>query len=113
MTIATRIYTLLQGQLVGSDENGNRYYQSKKRYVQGRLKRWVLYKSGKEPTTVPPQWHGWLHYMTDTIPSKKHKWQKEAIPNQTGTENAYFPAGAKQRKEEATPATGSYEAWKP
>ena len=37
--------------------------------------RWVVYNGAaqhwrnQEPSTVPPEWHGWLHYITDANPT--------------------------------------------
>ncbi|MEC7515455.1 MAG: NADH-ubiquinone oxidoreductase subunit NDUFA12 family protein, partial [Pseudomonadota bacterium] len=45
MTIGTRIFTWLNGKLVGSDRFGNRYYVNKGGDgARGRQKRWVVYK---------------------------------------------------------------------
>jgi NADH:ubiquinone oxidoreductase subunit len=34
--------------------------------------RWVEYKDNDmyNASTVPPEWHGWLHYITDYTPSE-------------------------------------------
>ena len=47
-TIGTRIYTWRNGQFVGEDIFGNRYFRDK----TGR-RRWVLYKTIAEPSQVP------------------------------------------------------------
>lgn len=109
MTIATKIMTRLTGRLVGKDEYGNRYYENK----IGKKRRWVMYKGLAEPSKVPPEWHGWLHYTTDKILSKEHSWQKPYTPNATGTANAHFPAGHKKKGGVRDKATGDYEAWEP
>ena len=38
------------------------------------------------------------------------RWEKEALANQTGTDNAYRPKGAGGPR---AAATGDYEAWSP
>ena len=43
MTIGTRIYTWLRGELVGRDSFGNRYYKFRSGKRAGRGRRWVLY----------------------------------------------------------------------
>ncbi|KAH9727977.1 hypothetical protein WN944_016287 [Citrus x changshan-huyou] len=51
--------------LVGVDKFGNKYYQ--KLDEQFGRHRWVEYaeKSRYNASQVPPEWHGWLHCMTD------------------------------------------------
>ncbi|KAF8379001.1 hypothetical protein HHK36_028428 [Tetracentron sinense] len=52
--------------LVGVDKFGNRYYQRLEDMQYGRH-RWVEYgdKGRYNASQVPPEWHGWLHYITD------------------------------------------------
>ena len=64
MSVGTRLYTWLKGELVGTDQFGNRYYREKTRraLVKGggmpsRERRWVLYNGIAEASRVPPQWH--------------------------------------------------------
>lgn len=57
------------GHLVGIDHLGNSYYENNN-YQYGRH-RWVEYSglpwmSEVQSTNVPAEWHGWLHYMTDS-----------------------------------------------
>ena len=40
-------------------------------------------------------------------------WQKEHLPNLTGTPEAYRPAGSLERGGKRARATGDYEAWQP
>jgi NADH dehydrogenase (ubiquinone) 1 alpha subcomplex subunit 12 len=44
---------------VGEDQFGNRYYEDNNTWYT--RKRWVIYKdmSTYNPTSVPPEWHGW------------------------------------------------------
>ena len=58
--IGTLIYTLINGVMVGTDEFGNRYYRARKDKLQGRERRWVLYRGKPEASRVPPEWHAWL-----------------------------------------------------
>lgn len=118
MSPETWIYTMLFGELVGEDEFGNRYYQSRFAPKQGRHKRWVLYKGIAEPSKVPAHWHGWLHYTHDKAPpkdqkAKKYSWQKEHIPNLTGTPNAYVPPGHVLRGGERQRTASDYQPWVP
>eukprot|EP00887_Chlorella_sp_A99_P000556 scaffold17.g556.t1 len=61
------------GELVGVDQNGNRYFEKKD--AQMVRNRWVVYAGAadhwreQEASTVPPEWHGWLHYITDECPA--------------------------------------------
>ncbi len=115
-TIGTRLHTWLCGKHVGTDQFGNRYYTQRSAPDKGRAKRWVIYKGLAEPSKVPPLWHGWLHYSTDALPDKKHKaydWEKEYIPNLTGTAGAYVPPGHIRRGAERDRSASDYEAWTP
>lgn len=124
MTIGTRILTWLRGELVGSDEFGNRYYREKSHAPLqkgggrfSREKRWVLYKGEAEASRVPPEWHAWLHHTVDEIPAggstPKYAWQKPHVPNMTGTAEAYRPPGSLFRGGHRQPASGDYEPWQP
>lgn len=114
MTIGTRLFTWLKGRLVGTDRFGNRYYRGAPRFAGGRERRWVLYKGKAEASKVPPEWHAWLHHTTDTpIVADQRPWQKEHLPNVTGTLHRYLPAGHEDRGGHRDRATGDYEAWRP
>jgi hypothetical protein len=60
------------GRLVGTDRNGNKYFENLE-YLYGQH-RWVEYQDihNFEPTSVPPEWHGWLHHQTDATPEVSH-----------------------------------------
>lgn len=117
MTIALRIYTWLKGELVGTDEFGNRYYLGRGRRLQGRERRWVIYKGEAEASKVPPEWHAWLHHTVSAPLSESaaqpRPWQKEHVPNLTGTAAAYRPRGHALRGGRRAPSDGDYEAWRP
>ena len=110
-TWGTRFYTWRHGERVGEDDLGNVYYQS----ADGR--RWVQYNGVAEASAIPPGWHGWMHFRTDTPPSREtyhpREWEKPHILNMTGTSGAYFPRGSMANPEERPRVTGDYEAWKP
>ena len=88
-TLGTRIQTLFYGKLVGVDHLGNKYYENKSG------KRWVIYNGEVEASKIPDEWYSWMHRIGNRIENlhelKKYKWQKEHLPNQTGTENSYHP----------------------
>jgi len=117
MHLGTLFTTWLYGKLVGTDEFGNRYYFRKGHKLQGRERRWVLYKGKVEASRVPPEWHAWLHHTTAeplTEQSTRQKdWQQEHVPNLTGTATAYRPRGHAYRGGHRAAATGDYEAWTP
>lgn len=117
MTIGTRLYTWLKGEPVGTDGFGNRYFRERGVADQRRAKRWVLYNGEAEASKVPPDWHAWLHRTVDTVPpagGASHKpWQKEHVPNLTGTPLAYRPPGHVLQGGQRDKATGDYEPWKP
>jgi len=62
---------LKNGTVVGTDRNGNTYYENK-RYFMGRS-RWVIYNDkvymDYDGSQVAPEWYGWLHYKTDLPPT--------------------------------------------
>ncbi len=117
MTVSTRLYTWLCGDLVGRDTGGNRYYRDRKRARGKRERRWVVFAGKAEPSTVPPDWHGWLHHTVDNVPVEGggavRPWQKEHLPNLTGTPNAYRPPGHVLSGGRRDRATGDYEPWRP
>jgi NADH:ubiquinone oxidoreductase subunit len=109
-----------RGRFVGQDEMGNRYFEARDdrdSYDRGRKRRWVIYKGYADASKVPAEWHGWLHYTFDepptTAPLPRKAWEKDTIPNLTGTIHAYRPKGAIARGGERQRATGDYEAWTP
>jgi len=115
MTIGTWLFTKLRGELVGSDAQGNRYYQDKRLIPGRRRKRWVMYNGVPEATRVPPDWYGWLHHTTDKVPPPgglpRQVWEKPHVPNTTGTDQAFRPPGHTLGVGEKPKP--SYEAWRP
>lgn len=111
--------TLFSGaRLAGIDQAGNKYYRAKARRGYNRERRWVIYKGAPEASSVPPEWHGWLHHQTDQIPtgaatSYRQPWQKPHQPNLTGTRQAYRPPGHVLAGGRRPDTTGDYEAWTP
>ena len=106
-TFGTFIYTLFTGKLIGTDEFGNKYY------LNSKGKRWVIYKNLIESSSIPAEWHLWIHYLTEKKPPndiKKFTWQKKHEENQTGTKNAYKPEGS--LSSESIKITKKYETWK-
>ena len=88
-TLGTRLFTLFFGKLVGEDDFGNKYYESKS------SRRWVIYKNEIDATKIPNEWYSWMHFTKNKIENthelKRYEWQKPHLSNQTGTENSYHP----------------------
>tara|TARA_Y100000590_G_scaffold362194_1_gene419229 strand:+ start:1233 stop:1592 length:360 start_codon:yes stop_codon:yes gene_type:complete len=103
-TLGTRIHTVFFGKLVGKDNFGNKYYESKSG------KRWVIYNGEIEASKIPNEWYSWMHYISNKIEKvhelKKYEWQKEHLPNQTGSENSYHPKNNKNALKK------KYSSWK-
>ena len=117
-TLGTALFTSRRGRLIGTDEQGNKYYLDKKNQsLNGKVRRWVIYEGDVEASRVPPEWHAWLHYTVDTPPSegipKRNSWEKPHQVNMTGTSNAHKPKGSLlDDVPEAAEGVG-YQAWKP
>lgn len=115
-TLSTRLYTSRHGRLIGEDGFGNKYYEDKTRIgPAGKARRWVIYLGDAEASKVPPEWHGWLHYILDEPPGNDYQaksWQKPHIANRTGTADAYRPAGSILNQQRRRPAASDYEPWR-
>ena len=119
-TIGVRFNIGRRGRFVGQDDLGNRYFEARDdscSYDVGRKRRWVIYNGYAEASKVPAEWHGWLHYTFDDPPTVEplpaRAWEKDHIPNLTGTIHAWRPQGSLARGGERQAATGDYEAWVP
>ncbi|KAK3088505.1 hypothetical protein FSP39_019961 [Pinctada imbricata] len=86
-----------EGRLVGEDDYGNKYYENN--YYFFSSNRWVRYNPNVnmeyDGSQVPPEWHRWLHYITDeppsTHPPELKKWMQPHKPNMSGTDKKYVP----------------------
>ena len=90
-TFGTQLWTWRFGELVGQDDQGNRYFRT---------------RGGKiDPTLV------------DVPPTEEtyqpREWQKPHQPNLTGTPAAYRPSGSTLASGRRPKATGDYQAWTP
>lgn len=83
LTPSPQIGEIKRGTLVGTDDGGNRYYENLDYKVN--MTRWVEYKDihNYDASSVPPRWHGWLHYVSDA--PGNHEDQAEFIAR--GVEN--------------------------
>ncbi len=98
MHTLTKLFIRLFAKKVGEDTFGNTYYQSycAKRSF-GRPQRYVVYNGQIEGSKVPQEWFLWLHHRTNTIPAEQgthsYRWEKQSIPNLSGTKLTYYPSG--------------------
>ncbi|WP_379548171.1 NADH:ubiquinone oxidoreductase subunit NDUFA12 [Qipengyuania sp. DSG2-2] len=122
-TIGTSLWSARNGEHVGTDAQGNKYYREKKKRDEGaggysaRERRWVIYDGANDSSRVPAEWHGWLHGAGDDVPESflpaAKIWEVDYTPNATGTAQAYRPQGALERGGKRASAVGDYEAWSP
>jgi NADH:ubiquinone oxidoreductase subunit len=121
-TIGTSLFSAMNGEHVGTDAQGNRYYRAKKKLPAnspfgGRERRWVIYDGANDASRVPAEWHGWLHGSYDELPESHLAppkiWEVEYTPNATGRAAACRAQGALERGGRRARATGDYEAWTP
>lgn len=89
-------------ELVGEDRMGNRYYEIKGVLETQSRMRWVEPANTKtyDGSAVPPEWHNWLHRMTDVPPTKRTgftavepKFKKDHRENPTGSQRAFLQPG--------------------
>src|SRR5258705_6082056 len=72
-TFGTQLWTWRFGELVGTDEQGNRYYRTIRRKIDPTLgfeRRWVIYNGYAEASRVPPDSHCRLHHTVDVAPAQ-------------------------------------------
>src|SRR3954462_8346242 len=116
MDFRTCIFTYLRGKQVGSDTAGNRYFTERRPSTRRtRIRRWVIYPGTADASSVPAEWHAWLHYTTDAplVEMPRHNWQKVHLANATGTAAAYRPPGHDYAGGQRAKADGDYESWAP
>jgi NADH:ubiquinone oxidoreductase subunit len=116
-TIGAAIDIWRRGQFVGEDEQGNKYFEERRPSIEGRRRRYVKYNGLAEGSRVTPDWHGWMHHTVSEPPTiaplKRQKWEKDHVPNLTGTVKAYRPKGSLARGGVRQASSADYEAWTP
>jgi NADH:ubiquinone oxidoreductase subunit len=118
-TIGTSFTLWKRGNFVAADEYGNRYFESRdlKDSYGDKKRRWVIYKGYADASKIPPDWHGWMHYVYDEPPSKqplpRQSWEKPHVPNMSGTPFATYPPGSLNTKAEREKSSADYESWEP
>lgn len=115
MNLIHRLIITFRGRPVGRDGLGNQYFEERHPRPGQRARRWVIYQGGDDASRVPPEWHAWLHHLTDApLPeTARRPWQKPHEPNHTGTLAGYRPPGHDYLGGARAPASADYEAWSP
>jgi NADH:ubiquinone oxidoreductase subunit len=116
-TLGALFDILRRARRVGQDQFGNVYYEERKPSLDGRPRRYVVYNGYADASRVPSDWHGWLHHTfadpPTTAPLRRKPWEKDHVPNLTGTVMAYHPKGSLARPGPRAETAGDYEAWTP
>lgn len=120
-TFGTWWHTRMNGEFVGEDEFGNKYYRTKGGAIDkglGFQRRWVIYADDADGSAIPPGWHGWMHNRVDVAPSEEpayqpRAWEKPHRPNPTGTPAAHRPQGSILAGGAKTAGDPGYRAWQP
>lgn len=105
----------LAGRKIGTDSFGNVYFESRRLVpTYNRTRRFVVLARGMDGSSVPPEWHAWLHHTTATpLERPAYPWLKPHQPNRTGTALAYRPKGHDYAGGQRQATGGDYEAWTP
>ncbi len=86
--LSSKIYNTiickLFGECVAVDNFNNKYYVLRIKNYWGKNKRICLYKGYPEASKIPPLYNDWIHFRTDTLPSKnqghKYQWMLDHVP---------------------------------
>ena len=115
--LGTRLFIALFAKPYGEDSFGTRYYEEKNPPKGRKAKRWALYRGEPEPSKIPPDWFGWLHYQMEAPLSPEdpfhHAWQKPHEANLSGTPDATRPHSPLPDSTLSGEVAPSYKAWKP
>jgi NADH:ubiquinone oxidoreductase subunit len=106
------LLTLFRGKFVGRDAQGNQYFE--RPWTRGRTRRWVVYAGSADASKVPPEWHAWLHHLTDApLSTPARSWQRPHRANPTGTPASYRPPGHEYQGGKRAKVSADYESWAP
>ncbi len=86
------------GKCEGIDQFGNSYYS-----MDG--KRFAVYAKNNDTSSVPANWHCWLHYLSE----KPLNIVSQHLPNKTGTKESYKPNPSGVRNK----VSSDYTPWIP
>ena len=113
-TIGTWLDTKRHGYLIGQDSQGNSYYKSSNDVKTQR--RWVIYNGTIEASRIPPEWHLWIHRITDTPPTEmdmlEKSFEKPHQENLTASPLGYAPVNSLVHKD-IKKSVPDYTAWSP
>lgn len=115
MSLIDNLWIKIFAKQVGVDQFGNKYFIGKSSDYLGKKRRFVTYNGIEDASKIPSLWHAWLHYLSNDLPQTNqitYSWQKNHIPNLTGTKHAYdFTKSSKQKSSYArwTPSNNSYK----
>ncbi|PWA99008.1 NADH:ubiquinone oxidoreductase, 17.2kDa subunit [Artemisia annua] len=105
--------------LVGVDKFGNKYYQKLENTQYGRH-RWVEYasKDRYNASQVPPEWHGWLHFVTDhtgdeLLMLKPKRYGLDHKENSTGEGDEYIYHSKGHTLNPGQRDWTRYQSWQP
>lgn len=115
LMLSMRFLIWLKGHFVGEDELGNRYYEERFLFSKPNRppRRWVWYKNEAEPSKIPPQWYGWIHFTYEgPLTTTPYPWQESHQENTTGTTQAYYPDGSLYKRG-PKPNFKRYKSWSP
>jgi NADH:ubiquinone oxidoreductase subunit len=106
------LMTLRQGSHMGEDSRGNQFYESR---ADGRKRRWCAFAGSPDASSIGPEWHAWLHHLTDAplADTGRQLWWQPHQPNLTGTAGSYRPPGHDYEGGQRAAATADYESWSP
>ncbi|MDC1316077.1 NADH-ubiquinone oxidoreductase subunit NDUFA12 family protein [Alphaproteobacteria bacterium] len=100
MSLGFKIYSFFNGKSIGNDTFGNTFFVDKK----NKSKRWVIYANGFGPSSIPTNYHNWLHGTSDILPF-------------FDTDKELTQSIVKQRVEKhinkKNKISSGYKAWKP
>ena len=117
MAMFDQLFIRLTSRRIGQDSVGNTYWEARsRRDTYGRPMRRITYAGAPDPTTVPPEWWGWIHHTTAAPLDQnapRRPWQKAHLPNLTGTPQAWRQAGHDSAGNAPAAPSGDYEAWTP
>ena len=93
------------GTLIGKDALNNEYYENKE--DQSNRGRWIVYnKYNWDASQIPPEWHQWVHRVSDDAPSHvdlpvNKLFTPSHVEFLSGTPSAYKPYNTTKPKIEA------------
>mmetsp|Transcript_28812 Transcript_28812/g.84452 ORF Transcript_28812/g.84452 Transcript_28812/m.84452 type:complete len:184 (+) Transcript_28812:73-624(+) len=112
------------GRLVGEDTNGNKYYENtampygRTRWYEPKVPLRIFEMDQYyDPSQVTPEWHGWLHYVTDKpgptiLAEHGQPWLTPHLQNSSiERETAYHAPGHWKNKVPRGRVGPKYESW--